>query len=253
MSSKRKILIISAPDYNKELIDNHTIISDGGTHRNYFLTGEGGNWNQDTEMIWLNDKHATIENISTEVSKLDCHFTISIFIGHGRSDSSTGEQILGDYFQRSFLLDTLKNNSPKQLIIIDTCSIDHSSPPQEFDRQSIHMDYPTPINQEIEIANTSDLYIANMEKARKGVTIISAADIGQKAYSEASFGLFSGAIHYIVRRWLKESEAGDILSVSQMFKTVKNYFELHHSGIQTPRISNQECDFPWAVNPGYKF
>ncbi len=174
-------------------------------------------------------------------------YTITIFIGHGKIEN--GKQFLGAWNAIPFEVEKLKNNSSRQLIIIDACSSrigdENIATLETADLENRKL--PETLASEVE--ESKHIYNKGIGKSLLNSTcILHAVSIGEIAtIDNANRGLFSGAVTRLVTKWLHSSSYGEILTIDKLFEEIDIYFKKMYPK-QKPRIEGS-CNLPFAVNP----
>ena len=253
---RRKLLIIGVPlpSENSESHeanlrawnDERIVTMDCNSYKNFFASGEAGCWDE-CEIILLKKEDATVENIYREVAGMNNYeYTITIFIGHGVVQNEI--QKLGAWSGASFDAEKLINNSKRQILIIDACSsrVGQTLNPDRLLADSNYRERPQ--GTELSRESSKSIYNENIQKCATDnlPCILFAASVGEVAYCEENYSLFSSVLRRMVVKWLLSSN-GSVLSVDELFNEIDSYFKNNYPQ-QHPRIENKN-NLTFAINP----
>lgn len=238
----RFALLIQSPGPKDNYLSATTY--DVAKYENFLASPTGGAWERGKDMfIVKNPRKNTIINAIKQSKTLD--YLHIYYSGHGRR--LNGQTILLLNPNEEIAVRDLLSTSPKQSILLDTCSSFSNDSMLGFAGQTVYT-YPSQIDK----VTARQRYNQYLKTCANGKVICYSSSKGEYSYAASDGSTFTNSLLYTTKKWSETSDQYGVLPINTALNRAKNHitYTVPADELQTPRLAYDYSGknwFPFAL------
>ncbi len=240
---KRRALIIYCNDTSSGPLKGPK--EDRNNYLKFLTSPLGGHWTRKEIFILHNPTIAQVKiAVINHLNGADYSFTI--FTGHGemRPGIASNIQYL-ELWDGDLSVLQLRNNAPKQTIIVDACRGIRKETDVEFLGLLEHLEESGFAGPE----STRQLFDEEIDDCEDGLIVLYAASENQTALDTQNGGAYLLSLLVTAEEWALDNNHNNILPIDVAHEWASNFLNENFDTIQVPEIRGQKRRnfFPFAV------
>jgi len=214
-------------------------------YKSFLTSPVGGSWlPNEIKVLW----NPSRISITQELHRYRTNYALTVYSGHGGTCTRTGRAFVNINRTEAVYLNHLAANTPRQLVIVDACSV--------YAHPGIagigDPDILIPFTSSLTVRQARALFERRVKESPYGWTVLHSASPGEAALDALEGGVFSQSLLRSVSNWAAKYQLNSILPVPVAYEHSYKYLKKVFQANQTPRIwhSQTNPNLPFAFRYG---